>query len=252
MRILTAALVLLLAAPANAHVAPSEDANNRYLKLTPTADRIRLSYTVFMGQQQGARERQRLDRDRDGMVSDEEAAVFGDRLAAEVAGGLEVTLDGQIVPVAWAQHQVGLGTPETRARAFSVDMVAWLCFPQAGPRHRLVLRDRFRLADPGETQVRVEESPGVTIARSILSGTQQSLLDFRWSGATTYLQEGLQVDVEVGADAPPGDGRCAEVDRSRRGESLSSETWVFGLLLALVLATIVAVMVRAARSSRRK
>src|SRR6185369_12131192 len=38
-----------LAGRAAAHVAPSVGDNNRYLKLTPLGDRVRLAYTVFYG-----------------------------------------------------------------------------------------------------------------------------------------------------------------------------------------------------------
>ena len=46
---------------ADAHVAPSVDDNNRYLKVTPSADRLRIAYTVFFGENQGRQMRAGLD-----------------------------------------------------------------------------------------------------------------------------------------------------------------------------------------------
>jgi hypothetical protein len=254
-RLLTAAaLLLLLASPARAHVAPSEDANNRYLKLTPTGDRVRLAYTVFMGQTPGRRERARLDRDRDGSVSDAEAATFRDRLAEDVASALTVTVDGQPVPVTWAQRHIGMGTPSVAAGAFSVDLVAWLCFPGPGPRHRLELRDRFRLAAPGDTEVRVEQSPGVTVTRSVLASSAQSMLDFKWVGDAAYLHDGLQVDLEVGPDAPPADETCANATATTAGAAGGGaggwgwKPWGLGVG-AVAVATLIALALMKRRST---
>jgi hypothetical protein len=250
-RLLTAALLLLLASPARAHVAPSEDANNRYLKLTPTGDRVRLAYTVFMGQTPGRRERVRLDRDRDGSVSDREAATFRDRLAENVAGALTVTVDGQPVPVTWAQRHIGMGTPSVAAGAFSVDLVAWLCFPGPGPKHALELRDRFRLAAPGDTEVRVEQSPGVTVTRSVLASSAQSMLDFKWVGDAAYLHDGLRVDLEVGPDAPPAAEECARAT-APAGAATGGSGWgwkPWGLALGAVA---VAALIALALVKKRK
>jgi hypothetical protein len=236
MRSLTAALLLVLASPAVAHVAPSEDANNRYLKLSASGDRVRLAYTVFMGQQPGRQERARLDRNHDGTISDAEANVFRDRLADQVASSLAVTVDGRGQPVTWAQRYIGLGTPITAAGAFSVDLVAWLCFSAAGTEHTIELRDRFHLASPGDTELRVEQSPGVIVTRSTIGASTESTLDFKWVGDTTYLQDGLRVELKVGPDAPPADAACttAAAAKGPGGKGWGIARW--GVLVGAVLA----------------
>ena len=45
-----AALAVVAITLLSAHVAPSVDDNNRYLKVTPLHDGIRLAYTVFFGE----------------------------------------------------------------------------------------------------------------------------------------------------------------------------------------------------------
>ncbi len=190
------------AASAGAHFAPSLDANNRYLKLTPMGDRVRLAYTVYMGEQPGAAARLRLDTDHDGMISDVEADVFGKDVAAQVAGALEVTADGHSRPITWQQRYVGLGTPATRGGAFSVDLVAWICLGP-GPKHRLQLFDRFRIPQPGETEVRIEESPGIRVTQSTLGPDgEQNMLDMKWmGGAGPAATDGIYLEFTADSDA---------------------------------------------------
>src|SRR6476659_7409472 len=88
------ALALTLAAvQASAHVAPAVGDNNRYLKLTPLGDRVRLAYTVFYGEIPGAGMRGAIDANHDGAIDDRESQAFGARLAAEIARAVEVTVD---------------------------------------------------------------------------------------------------------------------------------------------------------------
>jgi hypothetical protein len=149
--LLVVAAITLAGARVDAHVGPSVDDNNRYLKLTPGADRVRLAYTVFFGEVPGAQMRRSLDGNRDGQISDAEAKAYGDKLAAEVAPSLEITVDGITWRVTWSTVTVGMGTPSVTAGAFSVDLVGYLCLPSARGRHAVLLRDRFRVPRPGET-----------------------------------------------------------------------------------------------------
>src|SRR5689334_17308917 len=75
-------------APVHAHVAPSQNENNRYLKVTLLPDRVRVSFTVFFGERPGASERLRMDRDRDGQLAPAESQAFGESVRDDVAGHL--------------------------------------------------------------------------------------------------------------------------------------------------------------------
>src|SRR5882672_9385245 len=93
-RILVAAITLAIAGGARAHVAPSVDDNNRYIKLTPMGNRVRLAYTVFFGEIPGAEARRSIDTNRDGTITEAEAQVFGTRVSSDVAGALDLEVDG--------------------------------------------------------------------------------------------------------------------------------------------------------------
>src|SRR5690348_13409378 len=84
------------------HVAPSVDDNNRYLKVTPLGDRVRLAYTVLFGQVPGATERRSIDANHDGQIDDAEAQAFADKIGSQVAATLDVDLDGAGQKVTWS------------------------------------------------------------------------------------------------------------------------------------------------------
>jgi hypothetical protein len=240
------------AGPSFAHVAPSERENNRYVLVAPLGDRVRLAYTVYMGQVPGRAARQRMDADRDGRLSQEEARRYGEQLAAQVAPRLSLEVDGREIDVAW-EVDVGLGQPVTDAGAFAVDLVAWICLERPRERlaHRLQLRDRFHLPDPGETELSAEESPGVRITRSQLGSTPAPRrLDFRWMGGPGPAEtEGyvLEFDVDPSLAMFGADG-CEEPGAEDEGDGFAP-----GLVAVAIGAAAAAwLLVRRARRRRRR
>ena len=178
-----AVLVALIASPALAHVAPSGDSNNRYLKATLLPTEVRVTFTIFFGERPGVIERRRVDKDGDGRIDEAEARTLGERTLGELAPGLFVTVDGR--PAAgWKVADVGLGTPTTGGGALSVDLA--LAAPYPDPRaaeHTLVLEDATEVALPGESETRVEESPGVRVAECHLANAAGGIeLRFPFTG----------------------------------------------------------------------
>jgi hypothetical protein len=223
------------------HVAPSVDDNNRYLKVTPMRDGIRIAYTVFFGQVPGAAERRTLDRNRDGRIDAVEAQAFGDRVATDVAATLRI--DGVPSPVRWATVDVGLGTDAVAAGAFSVDMIAYIC---AGSTRALRLRDGMRIARPGETEVKVEDSPGVTISRARIGAIEDPGRDYRFVGPGGPLaDDGLELawSAEPSAPALP-EGSCAARPAQR------SSSWL--AIVAVAIAALATAGLLAWRIKRRE
>ncbi len=242
---MTVATIVLAGGRANvlAHPEPAPDRNNRYLKLTPMADRLRLAYTVYLGEQPGALARRRLDRDRDGTIDDREAAAIGDELAALIEPAVVLTIDDRPVAIDWASIDVGLGTPRTAAGSFSVDLIGWACLGD-GARHRLHLRDRVRLDRPGEVEVKLEVGPGITIEQRRLGGGPMPELIATATGDDGKLADGLELTFTVDDDLAvrPDDRRCGPRAEPR------GPRWP--LLLGgagLALAAIGALVVRASR-----
>jgi hypothetical protein len=223
MTLLTAILAVAAVTVLSGHVAPSVDDNNRYVKVTPMAGGARLAYTVFFGEVPGAAERRLLDTNRDGRIDPAEAKVFGDKLASEIAANLDVDSAGRSTRVTWSVVDVGLGNDAVAAGSFSVDMIAYLCASEAaGTTHRVHLRDSFRIPRPGETEVKVDDSPGVTVSRASIGGADDPRHDYRFVGAGGPLtDDGLTVEWTTTAQAPLlPPGTCAASttgDGGRRG-----------------------------------
>lgn len=213
---------------ADAHVAPSVDDNNRYLKVTPAADRLRVAYTVFFGEVPGRQMRPGLDTNKDGVLTDEEGATFGTKLSRDVADGIELTIDGVTQPVHWATVAVGLGTPDVGAGSFSVDMIAYVCLP-SGTRHTVLLRDRFRVPKPGETEVKVEDALGIRIEHGRVGPFDNAERDYKLVGpGGPLMDDGLDLAFTVTDKAPRGDRAC------ETPTAATSESHTLVIVLAVV------------------
>ncbi|MEO8704307.1 MAG: hypothetical protein ABI867_29910 [Kofleriaceae bacterium] len=249
MRRALVAAITLVGGAASAHVAPSVDDNNRYLKLTPQADRVRLAYTVFFGEVPGGQMRPSLDTDRDGLISDAEAAVFGKKLAAEVAAGLDVSVDHVQHRLAWAEVIVGTGSPTVTAGSFSVDMIAYFCLASIGGHHEVLVRDRFRLPRPGETEVKIDDGIGIKITTARVGPADDPTHDYKFVGPGGPLSDdGIELAFDVADGAPRGTGACASV-AAAPAEPVKrklSTGLVVGVaaVLGFVLAAIVAIVRR--------
>lgn len=196
------------AAAAAAHVAPSTDDNNRYLKLAVAPERVRLAYTVFFGEVPGSAARRTMDADRDGVLAPGEQRAFAEQLGRELAERLTLAVDDLPVTLRWQPPVVGGAEPGT-AGAFSVDLVATACLAPAR-QHRVLLRDAFALPRPGETEVLLEDGPGITLLETKLGAAPARGRLFRFAGAVPALAEpGLsflaRFDAlgEATCDAPP-------------------------------------------------
>jgi hypothetical protein len=202
--------ITLVTARAEAHVSASVDDNNRYLKLTPAGDHVRLAYTVFYGEKPGAATRPQIDTNHDGEISEAEGAAFGGKLAAEVRGAVTVSVDGIARQLTWARVAVGMGTPTTSGGSFSIDLIAYLCLDTPRGSHAFTLRDDVRLPRPGETEVLVEAPTGITIQAAHVGSLVDPGHDFKFAGhVPTLAAPGLAVSFTADATAAVGDVKCA-------------------------------------------
>lgn len=238
--------VAAAAPPAAAHVAPSEDANNRYVKLTPMADRVRLAYTILIGQQPGRAARRALDTNGDGTLSEAEADVWGRVVAADVLAQLEVRIDGADVPLTWSEVYVGLDTPSVTGGAFSLDLITWLCVPGADRRHELDLVDRYSLLPAGETEVRIADEPGVRVDVARVGAGELIGRQASFQALAAPLANGLRLVWTTTTARPLADGRCPRAPSSSRP---GASHWI---VFAAGAAVLTAVTVFGMRRRRRR
>jgi len=248
------ALVIGLGGRAAAHVAPSASDNNRYLKLTPLGDRVRLAYTVFYGDVPGAELRRAIDTNHDGAIDDAESQAFAGRIAREVAAALDVTVDGAPQPVVWSEVIAGMGTPRTAAGNFSIDLVAPLCLAAPRGAHAIELRDRFELLRPGETEIRFEDSPGVTVDAARVGDDTFPGIDYKIIGPTPALagsgsDRGIELRFTAGqASVVASDAACRAAPPRRE---LPAGAIAGAAAVALILGGAAVIRARRARPRRR-
>lgn len=248
MTLFTTVLAVVAVTLLSGHVAPSVDDNNRYLKVTPFANGFRLAYTVFFGEIPGASERRKLDANRDGRIDRAEADAFGHLLAAEVRDALDLETSGTTEPLRWTIVDVGLGTDAVAAGAFSVDMIAYVC--TAGSPNRLHLRDRVRIPRPGETEVKVEDTPGVTVHVARVGPADDPSHDYRFVGPGGPLSDdGLRVEWTATADAPRVPGNPCTAPSTGGGPARSWLWAAVGGGVAVALAGAVLLSRRGARAA---
>lgn len=245
-------LVFGLAGRAAAHVAPSASDNNRYLKLTPLGDRVRLAYTVFYGDAPGAELRRAIDANHDGAIDDAESQAFAGRIAREVAAALDATVDGARQPVVWSEVVAGMGTPRTAAGSFSIDLVASLCLAAPRGTHAIQLRDRFELVRPGETEIRFEDSPGVTVDGARVGDDTFPGIDYKIIGPTPALagsgsDGGIELRFTAGPIAAVASDAACRSDPPRRGLPAGG---IAGAAAAVLI--LAAAVIRAKRARRRR
>lgn len=243
---LAIAAAIAVATPAHAHVAPAVGDNNRYLKLTAMGDRLRLAYTIFYGEVPGGALRQTLDANRDGALDDRETQPLGERVARDVAAAVHLSVDHLPQPIVWSQVVVGLGTPSARGGAFSIDLVAWICAPSGTGAHALSLRDGYAIDRPGETEVKLEDSPGVAITASHIGGADDEQHDYKLVGPSGALEtSGLDATYTIDGKAPrTHDAVCAAPAADRPFAIIAA--------IAIIAAAIAALAIYARLRRRRR
>jgi hypothetical protein len=209
MTFIKVALAVVAITLLSAHVAPSVDDNNRYLKVTPLHDGIRLAYTVFFGEIPGASERRSIDANRDGRIDEDEAQRFARDLGAQVAAAVDIEVDGAAHRVHWDLVSPGMGSDAVAAGSFSIDLVAFVCGTPGG-KHTVRVRDQFRIPRPGETEIKVEDSPDVSIVRAHVGPADDPTHDFRFAGPGGPLSDdGLELQYTAGDRTPTvPTGKC--------------------------------------------
>ncbi|HEX2571351.1 MAG TPA: hypothetical protein VH877_17465 [Polyangia bacterium] len=196
MRRLFRALPFLgLTATAAAHPQFSPTGQNRYLKVTLVGKgEIRLAYTLMVGEVPALRARKGADANGNGRVDPSEQQAAANALREAVNRGLTVEVDGTRRPIRWEPPTPGFSTDtQVGPIPFSIDLVGRVA--AGGGEHRIHLDDTTPIEELGETEIRLEEGPGVDLiaawqgredngrqVRFLFQGPKFSLLEDRSVG----------------------------------------------------------------------
>jgi hypothetical protein len=193
--------VLAVGGRATAHPEFNAATTNRYLKIDLVSpSELRLAYTVMYGAGPAYAERKRADANGDGKLDENESRTLGESLRSAVSTGLKLELDGKPVTLSFDAPVVGLAGPEVGPSAFSVDLIGHLSCP--GSSHTLVLDDNTPLAELGESEIRVEESPATRLLESHRgkgAGPRESRILFRGPKFSALEDRSITIRFEAGA-----------------------------------------------------
>jgi len=174
----------LVAGRADGHPQYSSTLSNRYLKLSLVGGgALRIAYTTMIGEAPAAAARRQADANGDGIVDEGEQHRFADRLAAAIAEGLEIDVDGKRATPAWEPAVPGFGSDRrVGAIPFSIDLVGRVAVPGRGP-HVVRVDDATVIDALGESEVRIEEGPGTRVLAAWQGREDgQRVMRFVWNG----------------------------------------------------------------------
>jgi hypothetical protein len=225
------AVVLIVVNQAHSHPEFNPISTNRYVKLNLLgANEVRLAYTVMYGAAPAAAARKAADANADGRVDEAESRALGQALLASVQKGLSLSADGKPATLAFEPPAVGLAGAEVGPSPFSIDLVARVACPGAGP-HELRYDDQTELPAIGETELRIEEAPGTTLltAHRGPTGTERETR-FLFRGPKFSALEDRSITLRFQAsDAPPPTVATAHASTPRWPYALAA-----GVLVALL------------------
>lgn len=231
---------------ARAHPEFSPTQTNRYVKLTLLGpSELRLAYTVMYGAAPALAARQAADANHDGKLDDAESAALGRKLAAEVLRGLELTVDGKRVVPAFEEPQVGLAGAEVAPSPFSIDLIARVAAPGAGP-HEVRFDDLTPLPELGETEVRIEESPAAHLWSAHRGPTgEERETRFVFRGPKFSALEDRSITFRFGASPRAPAGATAAPPAPR-----GAHRWIYFLVGGAALSLLLGAWLSARRKDR--
>jgi len=138
--VLAAALAAAGAAPAAAHPLGNFTVNS-YSGLRVGPDRLVVDYVLDMAEIPAFQARQAIDGDRDGKVSDAEAAGWRDRECPRLAGGLRATVDGRPLSLQVITAAVAFPAGVGGLRTLRLECALAARLPTAGGHHDLAYTD---------------------------------------------------------------------------------------------------------------
>jgi nickel/cobalt transporter (NicO) family protein len=137
---LAAAVAVAGAAPAAAHPLGNFTVNS-YSGLRVGPDRLVVDYVLDLAEIPAFQARQAIDRDRDGKVSDAEAAGWRGRECPRLAGGLRATVDGRPLPLEVTTAAVAFPAGVGGLPTLRLECALAAPLPAAAGRHDLAYHD---------------------------------------------------------------------------------------------------------------
>lgn len=220
------ALMTLGSGRATAHPQFALSTVNRYGKVVlQSPSQTRLFFTLMVGDIPAQGLRQQADRNGDGTLDPSEQQALAEELRRRISQGVHIyrVREGgeEEIALPWEATPFQLDNEAVAATAFAFEVAATLPADKVGliaapPDAEVELRydDRVELPPVGEIELRVEEGPGMHVAKTQSSvaspaatpagSTAPPALLFQWYGAPRSSLSDRSVRVRFGAQARRG------------------------------------------------
>jgi nickel/cobalt exporter len=246
------AVLLTLGSPTLALAHPLGNFSvNRYSRLEPAGDGVRVVYILDMAEIPTFQEQARLDADRDGQVTDGERARYAEAKADELRRNLHLTLDGASADLRLLDHALTLPPGQGGLSTLRLEATFAAPIPAGGRPITLGFRDeneperlgwREIVARPGAADTRIEQTSVQANDRSdelrlYPDDLLSSPLDVR-EARITFVPGALGAE-QGGRARPDIAGRGADAYAALVGaKALTPSVILVSLMTALVLGAI--------------
>lgn len=160
------AFVLLLSAgTVRAHPQFALSTVNRYGRLVLLPNKLLFDYSLMVGEVPAEQLQRTADLDRDGNLSAAELKSLAEQLRRTIEKDVGLRLDGKPLPLTWTMQPLQLKRPTTQPNPapFALELSAEAALLDDRQAHQVVVDDRADLPPVGEVELRIEDSPEVTV-----------------------------------------------------------------------------------------
>jgi len=189
MRTAIAACVLLVLPGLSAAHPLGNFTTNRYAALTVQPREVRIAYAVDLAELPAYREIQLVDRDGDGTIDPAERDAYTARQAAELARNLELTLDGERLPLSPIGTALEMAPGAGGLRTLRLEATYRADLPRPGG--ELTFRDHNYADRPGWQEVVATPAGGARVTGATVPGSDVS------HALRAYPQNMLQAPLRV-------------------------------------------------------
>jgi ABC-type nickel/cobalt efflux system permease component RcnA len=145
---------------------------NGFARVRVESGGVRVRYVIDMAEIPAFQESQVMDANQDGTVSDEEAAVYLERLAPRLAEGVVLTSDGERVPLLLKAKAVSMPSGAGGLKTLRIECdFEGATHESAGAAHRIRFEDTNFRERIGWREIVVEAAPGVAVFDSDAYGS---------------------------------------------------------------------------------
>lgn len=192
---------------AMAHPQSSLTTVNRYARLLVTGGRVRVFYTLMVGELPALALRNAADRDGTGGLDPAEQSALAMQLREQISEGVLLISSGsKPVRLTWEPPVWTALEPQTGAAAFSIDVNAQAAL-RGDEVGELLYEDRVAVSPVGEVELRIEEAPDVRLLGARLSSQAASSVPaqllFAKTGADFSSQQDTAIHLEYAKAEPP-------------------------------------------------